>query len=161
MLVAYFIHKGKSVIFARLWSIFNRLCTFSRSCNDDSMILRLGHLFVCMLTNEEVYKIPALYGSVKRHLEVDCHYQDQIWDRISSSLDPGLTTRSLIYIDSNMTYSLGQRVPKQTRNVVSHDIHTKNIQEFINIIWYKCKKMFYNVLNKYINPFLCDNTSDV
>ena len=102
-------------------------------------------------------QIPALYGDVRRHLKVDYHYQDQIWDRISSSLDLGLTTRSLIYIDSNMTYSLGRCVPTQTRNVVSHDIYINNIQDIINNIWHKCKKRFYNVLNKYINPFLCDN----
>jgi len=88
---------------------------------------------VCLYArNEEVYKIPALYGSVKRHLEVDYHYQDWIWDRISSFLNPGLTTRSLIYIDSNMTYSLGRRVPTQIRNVVSHDISINNMQDIIN-----------------------------
>jgi len=91
--------------------------------------------FVCLYArNEEVYKIPTLYGGVKRHLEVDCHYQDQIWDRISLSLDPGLTTRSLIYIDSNMTYSLGRCVPTQIRNVVSRDICINNIQDIINTI---------------------------
>jgi len=91
---------------------------------------------VCLdACNEEVYKIPSLYGGVKRHLKVDCHYQDRIWDRISSSLDLGLTTRSLIYIDSNMTYSLSRRVPTQTRNVVSHDIGINNMQDIINTIF--------------------------
>ena len=77
------------------------------------MILKFGHLcmFDMYARNEEVYKIPTLYGGVKRHLKVDCHYQDQIWDRISSFLDPILTTISLIYIDNNITYSLGRRVP--------------------------------------------------
>jgi len=98
------------------------------------VILRLGHLFDLYARNEEVYKIPALYGGVKRYLEVDCHHQDQIWDRIYSSLDPGLNTRSLIYIDSNMTYSLGRHVPTQTRNVVSHDIGINNMQDIINTI---------------------------
>ena len=90
---------------------------------------------MCLYTrNEEVYKIPTLYGGVKRYLEVDFHYQDRIWDRISLSLDPILTTRSLIYINSNMTYSLGRRVPTQTRNVVSRDICSNNIQDIINTI---------------------------
>ena len=93
------------------------------------MILIFGHFYVFDMyaRNEEVYKIPTLYGSVKRHLEVDFHYQDRIWDHISSSLDSGLTTRSLIYIDSNMTYSLGRCVPTQTRNVVSHDMYILTI----------------------------------
>jgi len=33
-----------------------------------------------------------------------------------------------------MTYSLGRRVPTQTRNVVSRDICINNIQDIINTI---------------------------
>jgi len=116
MPMAYFLHRGILVILFWLWSASNQLYTPIRSHNDDVVILKFGCFYVCMLVNEEVYKIPALYGSVKRHLELDCHNQDQIWDHNIVVSWFGLTTRSLIYIDSSMTYSLGQHVPTQTRN---------------------------------------------
>jgi len=80
------------------------------------------------------YTYPNLVWQCQKTPKVDCHYQDQIWDRISSSLDPRLTTRSLIYIDNNMTYSLGRRVPTQIRNLVSRDAYINNIYDIINTI---------------------------